>query len=257
MKQFELLKKYCEEQEIPFNEDVRNRFSVFQEMLIEKNKVMNLTAVTDPDQVELKHFIDSLAGVPFIQKKWKSHFANADGTMEENGKMEISIIDIGTGAGFPGLPMAFVLPNVRFVLTDSLNKRIGFIQDVVSTLGLSNVEAVAGRAEDLGQAGYREQFDFCVSRAVADMSVLLEYCLPFVKVGGYAILYKSGDYEEELEKSQYAMKLLGGELSEVNEFALGESDARRSLILVYKAMETPSKYPRRAGKPSKTPLVEQ
>ena len=244
VKQFEKLKQYCEENRIPFDRKVSDCFSVFYNMLLETNKVMNLTAVTEPQEVELKHFIDSLAAYEII----KEH------VLTQNPDQRIRVLDIGTGAGFPGLPLAFVLPEADFVLADALNKRIGFIQSVIDKLGLSNVTAIQGRAEDLGQGHDRESFDFCVSRAVADMSVLLEYCLPMVKKNGMAILYKSGDYKTELEHAGHALEVLGGEVSEVREFHLSDSDIGRSLIMIQKVRETPAKYPRRAGKPSKSPL---
>lgn len=244
VKQFERLKQYCEENQIPYTQKISECFSVFCDMLLETNKVMNLTAVTEPQEVELKHFIDSLAAYGII----KEH------EFIQNQDHRIRVMDIGTGAGFPGLPLAFVLPEADFVLADSLNKRIGFIQSVIDRLDLSHVTAIQGRAEDLGQGKDRESFDFCVSRAVADMSVLLEYCLPMIKKNGMAILYKSGDYKTELEHAGHALEVLGGEVSEVREFQLSDSDIGRSLIMVKKVSETPAKYPRRAGKPSKSPL---
>ena len=247
MKQWESLRKYCEDNHIPFDDQIENQFTTFCEMLIEKNKVMNLTAVTDPAEIEQLHFIDSLAAADLIQR----------GSTAPANK-EISAIDLGTGAGFPGLPLSFVLPEVHFLLADALGKRIRFIQEVVDLLHLSNVTAVQARAEDLGQdPQYREQYDFCVSRAVADTSVLLEYCLPLVTIGGYLILYKSGDYQEELKKASYALSVLGGEVHDVQEFRLADSSIRRSLLIIQKTNPTPGKYPRRAGKPAKSPLIKK
>lgn len=267
MKQFDYLKKYCEECHIPYTEEVSERFSTYCEMLVETNKVMNLTAVTDPGEIELKHFVDSLAAVSMIRDisnekaACEDHQAenldNSSYTQSGNNKKENNItrvVDIGTGAGFPGLPLAIVLPDMQFVLADSLNKRIGFLQNVISSLNISNADAIQGRAEDLGQGELREKFDVCVSRAVADMAVLLEYCLPLVKVGGRVILYKSGNYQEELARAEYAMEILGGKLAEVREFQLPGSDIGRSLIVIHKITNTPGKYPRRAGKPTKSPL---
>ena len=228
------LNEFAKKNNIELNE---SQFSLFGEMLLEKNKVMNLTAITDEKEVELKHFIDSLAAAPYLKEKGA-----------------FSLIDIGTGAGFPGIPLKIVFPQCEFVLLDSLNKRIEFLKEVIAKLNLKNIEAIAGRAEELGRTEFRENFDFCVSRAVANMSVLLEYCLPFVKVGGTCILYKSGEFEAELKEAKAAIEVLGGELSDIKTFELSEGEIKRSLIFINKIKATPDKYPRRPGKPSKSPI---
>ena len=246
VKQFMALKKYCEEQGLIFDTTVEERFSRFAEMLLEKNKVMNLTAVTDPSGIEYKHYIDSLAAASFLQEQIKKE--------TDPG---YSVIDIGTGAGFPGLPLSFVLPEASFTLSDALEKRIGFIKEVVYALHLTNVSAIHGRAEELGRGQYRERFNAGVSRAVADSSVLLEYGLPLIKCGGFFILYKSGDYQEELQKASYALQVLGGEVAEIKEFRISDTPIKRSLILIKKTRSTPDQYPRRAGKPAKSPLLSK
>ena len=215
-------------------------FETYCDYLIEKNKVMNLTAVTEPGEVEIKHFIDSSTGVPVIKSLIGANSAN--------------IVDIGTGAGFPGIPLAILMPEYNFELYDSLNKRINFLNEVINLLNLKNTSAKQARAEDLGQSVLRETYDICVSRAVAEMRVLLEYCLPMIKVGGYTLLYKSGEIDEELINSKKALEILGGEVININKFFLPETDISRSLIIVKKIYETPKKYPRRAGKPQKSPI---
>ena len=246
VKQFNKLAEFCIKNDIEYNDVTDDLFVKFCDFLIEKNKVMNLTAVTDPKDIEIKHFIDSISSIPTINKLFKS----------KSDQKSVEIIDIGTGAGFPGMPLAIMMPQYQFTLADSLNKRIDFLKETVSLLKITNVIPIQGRADELGQGDFRESFDLCVSRAVADMSVLLEYCLPLVKVGGYVLLYKSGDYKEELQKSEYAMELLGGKLIGVKEFSLPDTDMRRSLIQIEKINETPYKYPRRPGKPSKSPLIK-
>lgn len=212
------------------------QFLHYYELLIQKNKVMNLTAITEFDDVVLKHFLDSL----MICK------------MQEP---EGNLIDVGTGAGFPGIPLKIVYPELNVVLLDSLNKRIQFLNELIQELGLKNIEAIHGRAEDYAkQKIYREQFDLCVSRAVANLSSLAEYCIPFVKIGGYFIPYKSGKIQDELESGKKAINLLGGRLEEVKEFELPETDISRCLLQIRKINATPHKYPRKAGIPTKEPI---
>ena len=244
VKQFEKLEKFCMENNLLYSDEIDQQFANFYEYLIEKNKVMNLTTVTDKSEVEIKHFIDSAEAAAFIQK----YTANIS---------EPSVVDIGTGAGFPGIPLKILLPDIHFTLADALNKRISFLNEVIEINHLKKISAIQGRAEDIGQSKLRESFDICVSRAVADMSVLLEYCLPLVKVGGHVILYKSGEFKEELENAAYALDLLGGELKECVEFNLPESSISRSLIILYKGKAAPEKYPRRSGKPSKSPITNK
>jgi len=214
-----------------------DQFIKYYEMLVEKNKVMNLTAITEWDEVVLKHFVDSLTVAKYYEIK------------------DQRVVDLGTGAGFPGIPLKIAFPELKIVLVDSLNKRIKFLQEVIDTLKLEKIEAVHGRAEDIGRSPeYREGFDLCVSRAVANLSTLSEYCLPLVKVNGRFISYKAGHMEEELERSKQAIYRLGGKIEGVQPFELPGSDIHRNFIIVKKENKTPKVYPRAAGKPSKEPL---
>lgn len=214
------------------------QFIKYYELLIEWNQVMNLTAITEFGEVLTKHFIDSLS------------LAN-----EIDLKKDLSIIDVGTGAGFPGIPLKIVYPSLNIVLLDSLNKRIKFLDAVINQLDLKGIKAVHGRAEEFGRNNeYREQFDLCLSRAVANLATLSEYCVPFIKMGGYFISYKSGEAEEEIKNSKNAVKLLGGKIDTVKTFILPDTDISRSFVFIKKELETSKKYPRNAGKPSKEPL---
>lgn len=223
---------------ISLSEEQINQFLKYYEMLVEKNKVMNLTAITEFEEVVVKHFLDSIS----ISKYYD---------ME---KVE-TLIDVGTGAGFPGIPLKIAYPNLKITLLDSLNKRIKFLAEVCEELGLQNVELIHGRAEDYGiNANYREKYNICVSRAVANLSTLSEYCLPFVKVGGYFISYKSGNVEEEILSSKNALRILGADLEKVETFMLPDTDIRRSFVFIKKTKNMAKKYPRKAGLPSKEPL---
>jgi 16S rRNA (guanine527-N7)-methyltransferase len=209
----------------------------YYEMLIDKNKVMNLTAITEFDEVLVKHFVDSLSICTVLPKDISS------------------VCDLGTGAGFPGIPMAIAYPSLQFTLIDSLNKRIKFLDEVVSELGLTNVTLVHARAEEAGRNKlYREQFDLVVSRAVANIATLSEYCLPLVKVGGYFISFKSGDINDEIKLSGKAINKLGGNLRKPVLFSLPDTDISRSFLIINKEKNTPKAYPRKAGTPSKEPL---
>ena len=224
----EILNKKMEEIGIQLSDMQTEQFLTYYDMLIERNKVMNLTAITEYDDVVEKHFVDSVSLIKALD--------------EEKVK---NVIDIGTGAGFPGIPLKIVFPHLKVTLLDSLNKRIKFLNDVIGALELENIETIHGR----------EQYDLCVSRAVANLATLSEYCLPYVKVGGYFISYKSGEIEEELQQSKRAVSILGGTLGDVIKFALPGTDIGRSFVKIKKVKNTGKKYPRKAGLPSKEPLV--
>ena len=228
--------KGLEELQIKLDDTQVNQFIQYYEMLVEKNKVMNLTAITEFDEVIEKHFLDSL-----------SLIIGYDLTKE------VSVLDMGTGAGFPGIPLKIAFPQLQVTLADSLNKRILFLQEVIDTLGLEKVEAIHARAEELGRnKEYREQYDLVVSRAVANLASLGEYCIPFVKLGGEFISYKSGEIEEEVKNAKNAVFLLGGKVKEVYKFDLYEQ--KRSFVRIEKVKGTPKAYPRKAGTPTKMPL---
>lgn len=228
--------KELNEISITLTDQQLEQFRIYYEMLVEKNKVMNLTGITEWDEVLEKHFLDSISIIRAIDLN-----------------RELTVIDMGTGAGFPGIPLKIAFPNLKITLADSLNKRVNFLQEVIDTLKLENIEAIHGRAEDLARdKKYREKYDLSVSRAVANLSTLSEYCLPFVKIGGQFISYKSGEIEEEIESSKTAVFLLGGKIKDTVKFELGESG--RSFIIIDKVNGTPKTYPRKAGTPSKKPL---
>lgn len=213
-----------------------NAFETYYDMLIERNKVMNLTAITEFDEVMDKHFLDSVYLFRSIEIK-----------------ADYKLIDIGTGAGFPGIPLKIVFPELKITLLDSLNKRVGFLNDVIDELNLNDIEAIHGRAEDIARdKAYRASYDIAVSRAVANLSTLSEYCLPFVKIGGKFVSYKSGDCADEVDNAKAAIHLLGGKINKIDEFSY--SNNSRSFIVIDKVMNTSNKYPRKAGLPSKKPL---
>ena len=232
----EKFQKGLDELQITLSEEQINRFMKYYEMLIEKNKVMNLTAITEFDEVIEKHFLDSIS---LIKVK--------------NLNQKLSMLDLGTGAGFPGIPLKIAFPELEVTLVDSLNKRILFLQEVIAELNLKNVSATHERAEIIANnPNFREKFDLCVSRAVANLSTLSEYCLPFVKVGGQFISYKSGECDEEVSAADHAITLVGGKLDRIEKFSLGESG--RAFVMIDKISQTKKKYPRKAGTPSKEPL---
>lgn len=224
---------------ISLTDEQKKQFDRFYELLVEWNKVMNLTGITEYEEVNEKHFVDSLSITKILDIK------NVD-----------NLIDVGTGAGFPGIPLKIAFPHLKVVLLDSLNKRVKFLNTVIDELGLQEITAIHGRAEDFAkQAEYREQFDLCVSRAVANLSTLSEYCLPYTKVGGMFIPYKSGEIDEELAQSKKAVKILGGNIDEVVKFQLPGTEIGRSFIKIDKVKTTAKRYPRKAGLPAKEPLM--
>ena len=223
---------------IKADETVSSRFLMFYDMLCERNRVMNLTAITEYPDVLEKHFLDSLSLVKVLDVSGKS------------------VIDLGTGAGFPGIPLKIVFPDTEMLLADSLKKRILFLDEVIEKCSLQKIRTVHGRAEDLGKKGsqLREEFEVCVSRAVANLSSLSEYCLPFVHVGGCFVAYKSGDCETEINRAAKAIRILGGEVENTCSFMLPGTDLKRTLVVIRKNSPTPLKYPRKAGLPGKQPL---
>ena len=231
--------KGLEELQIELSDNQIQQFIRYYEMLVEKNKVMNLTAITEFDEVIEKHFLDSLSLIKVYDLK-----------------KEVSVMDMGTGAGFPGIPLKIAFPNLKVTLADSLNKRILFLQEVIEKLGLKDIDALHARAEELGKnKEYREKFDLVVSRAVANLSSLEEYCVPFVKIGGNFISYKSGKIDEELAQAENAVKILGGKVQDVVKFPLMDTDMDRSFVVIKKMKPTAKKYPRKAGLPAKEPLA--
>ena len=237
----QILNEGCRQLGISLTEEQTEQFMLYYEKLIEVNRVMNLTAITEFEDVMRKHFLDSLTLVKAADIK--------------NVKR---VLDLGTGAGFPGIPLKIAFPDTEFVLLDSLNKRVKFLHDIIELCRLKKIQAVHGRAEELaGKKEYRESFDLCVSRAVANLSSLSEYCLPYVEKGGLFVSYKSGNIQEELETAGYAIQILGGRIEDTVKFKLPGSDMDRSLVVIEKIRETPARYPRRAGIPSKEPLMRK
>ncbi len=234
----EKLYELCKNNEIDLSDTQLEQFQIFYDYMIEMNQVMNLTSITEEDEVILKHFYDSMSVIKYY-----------DFNQGEN------VIDVGTGAGFPGIPLAILLPGIQFTLMDSLNKRITFLKDVVEKCGLKNVECIHSRAEELAKdEKYREKYDICVSRAVANLSILLEYCIPFIKKGGKFISYKSISSEEELSASKNAQNKLCCKLKNNISFELPDTDNKRNFLIFEKFDLTASKYPRNNGIPRKKPL---
>ena len=234
-KMIELSKKI----NIDITDEQLEKFYRYMELLLEWNEKINLTAITEVDEVILKHFIDSMTVLKYL-------------------KDDESIIDVGTGAGFPGIPIAIMKQKEKITLLDSLNKRINFLNEVCNELRIDNVKTYHGRAEEYGNnKEHREKYDIAVSRAVANMTTLVEYLLPFVKVGGICICMKGNEIEEELEQAKYAIKELGGKIEKIERFNLPNSDMERNIIVITKTKETPNRYPRKAGTPSKMPLTKK
>ncbi len=235
---YQILEQKLGELGIKQDQNQLERFHKFYQLLIEWNKVMNLTGITEYEDVVEKHFVDSLSIIKAVDLS-RIH----------------TVIDVGTGAGFPGIPLKIAFPHLRVVLLDSLNKRIKFLDEVISQLGLTEIRTIHGRAEEYARKEeYREQFDLCVSRAVANLSTLSEYCLPYIQVGGIFVPYKSGEIDDEVEQSKKAVRILGGNIKKVMKFELPGTDIHRSFVLIHKEQHTQKKYPRKAGIPAKEPL---
>jgi len=238
MEYFDILNEACNNEGIEFNEEKYSKFIKYKEMIKEWNEKINLTAIVEDDEIIKKHFIDSIKVFKFEKLK--------------NGR---KVIDIGTGGGFPGIPMKIVNPSTEVVLLDSLNKRINFLNEVIKDLELNNIRTIHGRAEDFArESRYREKFDVATSRAVANLTVLSEFCLPYVKVGGYFVAMKGPAIEEEMKDAKNAIKILGGQVEKIIEVDIEGSDLNHNLVVIKKIKETPSKYPRKAGMVTKNPL---
>ena len=232
----EILKDQIGQLGITASEEQVHQLIRYYETLIEKNKTMNLTRITDFDEATEKHFADSLSLLRYIDLK--------------KGQR---IIDLGTGAGFPGIPLKIMRPDLKVLMVDSVGKKTDFVKSVIDELKLEGSEAVHGRAEDLArEKGVREKYDYCVSRAVGRLCFLSEYCIPFVKVGGAFVAYKGADVKDELEEAQNSIRILGGRVKDIHKFSIGENE--RSLVVIQKIKKTPMQYPRKAGIPSKNPL---
>lgn len=232
------LQELAQNWNINLSEKQVEQFQIYYEYLIKINQVMNLTAITQKDEVIMKHFLDSLSITQLI-----------DFSQTEN------VIDVGTGAGFPGIPLKIAFPHLQVTLMDSLNKRVKFLNETGEKIGVKNMVAIHSRAEELGKnKEYREKYDLCVSRAVANLSTLSEYCIPFVKIGGYFVSYKGNHISQECREASGAIEQLGGKIEKQLEFYLPGSDIERTFIKIKKIKQTPNKYPRKAGMPAKEPL---
>ncbi|MEG0774848.1 16S rRNA (guanine(527)-N(7))-methyltransferase RsmG [Clostridium sp.] len=238
MEYYDILKQASDNESLDFTEDKYDKFIRYKELIKEWNEKVNLTAITEDSEIIKKHFIDSIKVFKFQELK--------------NAK---KVIDIGTGGGFPGIPMKIINPSSKVVLLDSLNKRINFLNEVIKELKLNDIETIHGRAEDFAQENkYRERFDVAVSRAVANLTVLTEFCLPFVKIGGCFVAMKGPAIDEEMKEAKNAIKILGGEVEEILKVDIEGSDLNHNLVIIRKLRETPKKYPRKAGMVTKNPL---
>lgn len=238
MNQEELLQDAFCRLGVPLEKKQQIQFLNYKDLLLEWNQKINLTAITEEKEIILKHFVDSISALPQLESK----------------KIE-SVIDVGTGAGFPGIPLKIMRPHWKLTLLDSLQKRILFLEEVVNLLNLSQVECIHGRAEEVGQNPvYREKFDLCVSRAVANLAVLSEYCLPFVALDGYFVSLKGPDAKEEIKQAEPAVKKLGGRIESVETVQIPHTDITHSLIMIKKICQTPTRYPRKSVKIKKEPI---
>ena len=237
MDYYNLIEASCRSVNLEFDEEKYSQFVEYKKLIQEWNEKINLTAITDDEGVMKKHFIDSIK------------VFNFEGLRDAQ-----SVIDIGTGAGLPGIPMKIVRPNMKVVLLDSLMKRVNFLNEVIAKLGLDDIKAIHGRAEDYGKAEYRECFDVAVSRAVANMTLLTELCMPFVKVGGYFVAMKGPGADAEIADAKAAIAMLGGKLEQVIEVEIEESDLKHNLVIVKKIKPTPQQFPRKPGVAAKKPL---
>ena len=230
------LKLEAKKLKLVLNDKQLENFYKYMLILLEWNEKINLTAITEPEEIITKHFIDSLTAVKYI----------------ENGS---NIVDVGTGAGFPGIPLAISNDSLNITLVDSLNKRINFLNDVREKLNLNNTIAIHNRAEELGKnKQYREKYDIAISRAVARLNILVEYLLPTVEVGGKCICMKGPDCKDEIEEAKKAIEVLGGKIEKVEDFYLPDTDIKRTIIIINKIKNTPNKFPRKAGTPAKDPI---
>ncbi len=242
MSNYSLIKKHLDIQlnkmDIKLEKYQYNQIYKYFDMLTSWNKVMNLTAITDEAEFAVKHIADSI----LIHKCYDMRDVT-------------TVIDIGTGAGLPGIPLKIVFPHIHITLLDSLNKRINFLNEVIDELEFEDIETIHGRAEDYGKMeDYREYYDLCVSRAVSKLSILSEYCIPFVRVNGDFVAYKSAATDDEIETSRTAVEILGGKIKAIKEISLKDNDVKRRFVIIRKETLTPPKYPRKAGKPQKKPL---
>ena len=232
------LKKTLEAMNIENSQELIEKFRIYMEGVLEWNEKVNLTTITDPDEFVIKHFVDSIICANYPE------YINA-----------AKIIDVGTGAGFPGIPLSIISPEKEFILMDSLNKRLKIIDELCQRADIKNVVTLHARAEELAKnKAHRERYDLCVSRAVANMAVLAEYCLPFIKVGGFLMAYKGPEAENEVREAEHALYLLGGRAEEIRNGNLKEFGIDHKVVVIKKVSNTPSKYPRKPGTPTKEPL---